>query len=60
VEELLVNAKKANTKRVYFWEQQIDITKICDYESIYADCEELIKLLVSITKKQKRGESHAD
>jgi signal transduction histidine kinase len=32
IEELLVNAKKANTKRVYFLEKQLDITKTCDYE----------------------------
>ena len=32
VEELLVNAKKANTKRVYFSEKQLDITNATDYD----------------------------
>ena len=31
VEELMVNAKKANTKRVYFWEKQLDLTNAADY-----------------------------
>jgi antitoxin component of MazEF toxin-antitoxin module len=32
VEELLVNAKKANTKRVYFWEKQLDIADAAAYD----------------------------
>jgi len=33
VKELAVNAKKANTKRVYFGEKSLDINKPSDYES---------------------------
>ena len=33
VKELAVNAKKANTKRVYFSEKSLDINKSGDYES---------------------------
>jgi signal transduction histidine kinase len=32
IEELLVNAKKANTKRVYFWEKQLNIENSADYD----------------------------
>ena len=33
ITELLVNAKKANTKRVFFKEKNLDITSLEDYET---------------------------
>jgi putative nucleotidyltransferase with HDIG domain len=35
--ELITNAKKANTKRIYFQEKKLDITNLSDYEKGMAD-----------------------
>jgi hypothetical protein len=54
VQELAVNAKKANTKRVYFMERGLDLSSPADYKEGMTDFKETPSAILPITFSFKR------